>query len=222
MARRRKATPSSSEARFEASRIQAARRRGYTNREIADAFGINERTVRKIISGETSGKRIYREKIAPTRNVGPEAQNLSIVRLDLVIGKDAQGHDVVRSVNAKTPLIGGRTPTPFDVLIMPDLAAVADAEALRLKRQYAGGRIKETFGSENDRCERRGCGHVRGDHDEESETEDFETGECHEPPEGHCPAFVEPSTRIASIRPIVRRDASKRLVTITRTFGAAL
>lgn len=171
---RRKAGATSEEGRFEASRIQAARRRGYTNREIASAFGINERTVRKIVSGETSGKRIYREKIAPTRNVAPEARNLSIVRLDLVIGTDDAGNPVVRTVNAKTPLIAGRTPTPFDVFLLPDLGAVAQAEMQRLQNRYAG-------------------------------TQDV----------------AHPASRvsISSVRPIVKRDPRKRLVTIRGTYA---
>lgn len=164
---RRRAAATSPEGRFEASRIQDARRRGYTNREIASAFGINERTVRKIVSGETSGKRIYAEKVAPSR--APGKQNLSIVRLDLVIGKDAAGEDVVRTVNAKTPLVRGRTPTPFDAFLIPDLVAVAAVETDRLQRQYAGSVVVVNYA---------GAG------------------------------------RIASIRPIERRDAHKRLVTI--------
>lgn len=174
MARRRKASATSAEGRFEASRIQAARRRGYTNREIASAFGINERTVRKIVSGETSGKRIYAEKIAPTRNVAPEAQNLSIVRLDLVIGHDERGNEIIRTVNAKTPLIGGRTPTPFDVFLLPDLGAVAQSEMVRLQNRYQGSAD-----------------------------------------------VAHPASRvsISSIRPIVRRDARKRLVTIRGMYA---
>jgi transcriptional regulator with XRE-family HTH domain len=132
---RRRSGATTPEARFEASRIQDARRRGYTNREIAQQFGINERTVRKIVSGETSGRRIYREKIAPARR---ETGSPSIVRLDLVVGIDDQGNEIIRTVNAKTPLINGRTPTPFDAFRLPDLATVARNETARLLRQYAG------------------------------------------------------------------------------------
>lgn len=128
---RRKSSASTTEGRFIASRVQDARRRGYTNREIAAAFDINERTVRKIVAGETSGKRTYRERVTPS-----EAPNASIVRLDLVVGLDAQGNEIIRTVNAKTPLVRGRTPTPFDVFRLPNMQAVADAEGKRLARQY--------------------------------------------------------------------------------------
>jgi hypothetical protein len=165
---RRHSEQRSSEGRFIASRIQDARRRGATNQQIADAFGINERTVRKIVSGETSGRKLYREHVAPTTRVAPESQNLSIVRLDLVLGKDANGDDIVRTVNARTPLIGGKTPTPFDVFRLPNMETVARAEWQRLQNRYAGAIT-----------------------------------------------IVSPGFRISSIRPIVRRDPTKRLVTIT-------
>lgn len=174
---RRKAAPSSDEGRFLASRIQDARRKGYSNKIIADSFGINERTVRKIISGETSGKRLYSEHVAPSRGPLPGGASPSIVRLDLVIGKK-DGKDVVRTVNAKTTLINGKTPTPFDVLRMPALSAIAAQEIERMKRQYTGKDIVED--------------------DEIDEDSD-----------------IDERPRIASIRPIIRRDASKRLVTIT-------
>jgi len=171
----RKAQSSSDEGRFLASRIQDARRKGYSNRIIADSFGINERTVRKIVSGETSGKRLYAQHVAPSRAY---TQNLSIVRLDLAIGKDAQGNDVIRSVNAKTTLVNGKTPTPFDVLRMPSLNAIAMAEADRMRRQYGGTNVLEPL-------------------------DDEELDEM----AGRAP-------RITAIRPIRRRDPSKRMVVI--------
>lgn len=139
MARRpKKATPrETEESRFLASRIQDAKRRGYTNREIGEAFGINERTVRKIRSGESSGTRTYRQRIEKA----PRSASPSIVRMDLRIGTDTDGNPVVRTVNAKVPALtsarGRRVaPTPFDVFRLPNLAAVAFAEGRRLQRNY--------------------------------------------------------------------------------------
>lgn len=141
---RRKARATTDEGRFIASRIQDARRRGYSTKIIADSYGINERTVRKILSGETSGRRLYAQHIAPTRDIPFRAgTSPNIVRLDVVIGQDARGKDVVRTVNAKVDLVNGRTPTPFDVLRMPNLALVAQAEADRMRRQYVGMAVIE-------------------------------------------------------------------------------
>lgn len=176
MARRpRKATPRDAhESRYLASRIQDARRRGYSNRIIADSFGINERTVRKIISGETSGRLIYRRHIEPV----PKQANKSIVRVDLEIGKDQRGDPVVRTINAKVPTLPTRsgeraTPTPFDVFRLPNLQEIANAEGRRMAREYSS----------------------------------LLTGLNVNDPSGNI--------RISTIRPIVRRDASKTLYTVT-------
>lgn len=181
MARPRRATPKdNAEARYIASRIQDAKRRTnpatgkrYTDKEIGAAFGINERTVRKIRSGETSGTRIYKSKIEKA----PDKASPSIVRLDLEIGTDVNGNPVVRTVNAKVPALtsakGKRVaPTPFDVFRLPDLSSVATAEGKRLQNQYAG-----SLG-------------IR--------------------PNG--------APRISTIRPILRRNPSTRLVTITGSY----
>lgn len=135
---RRKATPQDrAESRFIASRIQDARRRGATNRQIAEAFGMNERTVRKIVAGETPGTRIYKSKIeAPRPKASP-----SIVRIDIQIGEESNGDPVIRTINAKVPALptakGVRAaPTPFDVFRLPNLEAVAVAEGQRMQRNY--------------------------------------------------------------------------------------
>lgn len=139
MARRRRASPrDADESRYLASRIQDARRRGYSTQVIADSFGMNERTVRKILSGETSGSRIYKRHVEP---VAPKASP-SIVRVDVNIGTDASGDPVVRTINAKVPTLptakGARgAPTPFDVFRLPNLQQVAIAEGKRMQREYA-------------------------------------------------------------------------------------
>lgn len=140
MARRRPkpATPADRpESRELAARIQDAKRRGYTNKQIGEAFGMNERTVRRIRSGETPGTRIYKERV----QAAPRGSSPSIVRMDLLMGVDENGNEVVRTVNAKVPAMRTakgmrRAPTPFDVFRLPDLASVATAEAKRLGREY--------------------------------------------------------------------------------------
>lgn len=204
---RRRSTQKSDEGRFIAARIQNARRQGRTNAEIADAFGINERTVRKLVSGETSGKRLYKEHVAPTRRV--DVRNKSIVRLDLVIGEDEQGNEIIRTVNAKTPLVNGQTPTPFDIFQLPDLQNVAQAEAARMIAQYAGAISPQTL------CRRRYCRHMIVDHEYDPAEEGI--GACLL---CRCPEYVEPRVRVASVRPIVRRNPAKRLVTIVGTIRA--
>jgi hypothetical protein len=143
MARRRahaRSRQETSEGRFLAARIQDARRRGATNREIADAFGINERTVRKIVSGESTGRGTFRRLVEPTQRAAQGSPNPSIVRVDLQVTY-ADGTTETRSVNARVPTIrtarGDRvTPTPADVFRLPGAIEAATAEADRLARQY--------------------------------------------------------------------------------------
>jgi hypothetical protein len=133
------------EGRFIASRITDARRRGATNADIARAFGINERTVRKIIAGETSGTATFERIAGKPRKAAETAVerggNPSIVRVDIKLGVDSDGKDIVRTVNARVPTVrtlSGRmvTPTPADVFRIPKLAALISAEIERLERQY--------------------------------------------------------------------------------------
>jgi hypothetical protein len=141
----RRARATTTEGRFLASRIQDAHRRGATNAEIGRAFGINERTVRKIRSGETTGKRTFERLTAPSREAAEKGMergaNPSIVRVDIKLGKDANGNDIVRTVNARIPTItnrlGQRTmATPADVFRIPRLEALIAREIDRLERQY--------------------------------------------------------------------------------------
>lgn len=140
MTRPRRARATTTEGRFLAARIQDAHRRGATNAEIAQAFGINERTVRKIRSGETSGKRTFATLVEPSLRAqgGP---NPSIVRVDIKIGEDANGEDVIRTVNARIPTVVTRdgrriAATPADVFRVPGLASLIEAERRRLMVQY--------------------------------------------------------------------------------------
>ncbi len=125
MARAKRSHATTTEGRFLASRIQDAHRRGHTNAEIARAYGINERTVRKIRSGETSGTRTFGRLVEPTRRaeIVPGASP-SIVRVDI---KLPNGN--VRTVNARIPTLRDRSgtpvaPTPADVFRVPKLATL--------------------------------------------------------------------------------------------------
>ena len=148
---RTRSAPASKEARVEAAAIQQARRAGMTNREIADRLGINERTVRKIVAGETSGKRIYRARVVESTE---RAASPNVFRADVRIGFDENGNEMIRSVNVKLPDVQGpkgkRAPTFFDILKLPDLSTVAKAEATKMRNRYGefvaradvGARIK--------------------------------------------------------------------------------
>lgn len=149
MAQRRfrtRSTAATSEAREIASRIQLARRHGATNAQIARAFGINERTVRKIVAGETPGTRIYRER-TETAHV---RQSPNVFKVDILIGYDENGDPVIKSQNVLLPNIRNRRgelvpPNAFDALRYPDLYAVAHAEAVRMARQYGKQVEREDF-----------------------------------------------------------------------------
>jgi hypothetical protein len=151
MARRplRKATPQDrDESRYIASRIQDASRKGHTQKEIGKAFGMDERTVRKVLRGETPGTRIYKSKVSTP----PPKASPSIVRVDLEIKPDSNGrapndpryNGEVRTINARVPALpaakGVRTaPTPFDVFRLPNMEAVALAEGKRMQNIYQIG-----------------------------------------------------------------------------------
>lgn len=140
MARRRRSTATTDEGRFIASRIQDARRRGATNQEIADAFGIHERTVRKIVSGETPATRTFKRKMAPPSR---PISTPNVFRADIEL---APGE--VRTVNVKVPDLptrqGRQAPTPFDVFRVPSLESVVAREERSMAIRYgfvgAGGR----------------------------------------------------------------------------------
>lgn len=134
----RKSTPKPT-ARDLALAVRQGERQGKTQREIGAALGINERTVRKIKSGETSGtrttERLRRRPLRP--GATPNAMNA-----EFVMGYDANGQPVLASANiivtdVRTRHGTRRAPTALDVFRMPNLANVADAERKRMMRQYA-------------------------------------------------------------------------------------
>jgi hypothetical protein len=207
---RRRAAPSTPEARVEAAAIQQARRRGLTNRDIAQRLGINERTVRKIVAGETPGTRIYREKVtSQTSKDRPASPN--IFRADLRIGQDAEGGDVVRTINVKLPDVPGargrRAPNFFDVLRLPDLQGIANAEAMAMQQRYATAILPPD-------CERTYCGHSIEDHGDPN-AKDAELRGCVECP---CPRFRYETT-VLSLRPIVKRNPAKILHTVRGSYA---
>jgi hypothetical protein len=119
--------------------IRQGERAGKTQREIAAALGINERTVRKVKSGQTSGtrttERLRRRPLRP--GATPNAMNA-----EFPMGYDANGNQITASANiivtdVRTRHGTRRAPTALDVFRMPNLAAVADAERQRMMRQYA-------------------------------------------------------------------------------------
>jgi hypothetical protein len=129
---RRHSAATTPEGRFEASRIQDARRRGYTNKQIATAWGINERTVRKIVAGETPGTRIYKERVE-TRQ---PRSSPNVFRADILV---ADGE--VRTINVRLPDYTNAkgqkvAPTAFDIFRYPDLDKVAMAEAKIMQQRY--------------------------------------------------------------------------------------
>lgn len=203
MARAKRSHATTTEGRFLAARIQDAHRRGYTNAEIARAYGINERTVRKIRSGETSGRRTFGRLVEPTRDVAPGASP-SIVRVDIRLSDGR-----VRSVNARIPTIRNArgqavAATPADIFRMPKLQTLIQAEARRLETLYALREQDED--DETVYCARSYCGHEDVDHEPTARG----AGHCEL---CRCPKFLDPSfgTSVLAFRPIVRRQAPLRI-----------
>lgn len=133
---RRHAAATTPEGRYIASRIQDARRRGATNRQIGDAFGINERTVRKIVAGETPGTKIFAARMPKTKR---PVSSPNIIRANVTL-VDNDGNEIPRSVILKAPDLPGakgRTaPTPFDIFRIPAMRQVAQREAEAMARRY--------------------------------------------------------------------------------------
>lgn len=138
MARRRRSQPATPEARDIALSIRQGERLGLTQREIAETLGINERTVRKIKAGETSGTRTYaRVQRMPK---GPR-QETGLFNAEFVVGRTASGEDVIASTNVTIPQLrtatgGMRAATPLDVFRVRGLAAVVAAERAAMIRRY--------------------------------------------------------------------------------------
>lgn len=65
------------------------------------------------------------------------------MRVDIKLGTDADGNDVVRTVNARIPTLPDRSgkrvaATPADVFRVPRLDTLIAREIERLERQYGG------------------------------------------------------------------------------------
>lgn len=198
-----RARATTTEGRFLASRIQDAKRRGATNAQIARAFGINERTVRKIRSGESSGTRTFGKLVEPTRGARvAQGANPSIVRVDIRLS-----NGMIRTVNARVPTIldrrGNRvTPTPADLFRIPKLETLIDAEIKRLEQHYG------LTGAEIDpdaECERSYCHHPASAHVQVFGTLD-ECTRC------RCPRYrLDREARVVSFRPIALRRKPLRI-----------
>ena len=132
MARARKRSGATSqEGRYIASRIQDARRRGATNKEIATAYNINERTVRKIVAGETPGTKIYRERTTTTGKRGSP----NVFTVDIQISEDEVRSKNVILPSRRKPNGDWLDPTVFDMFRFPDLEQVAVEEARAMQRR---------------------------------------------------------------------------------------
>lgn len=139
MARRKRSAPATPAARDLALTIRQGERLGLTQREIADTLGINERTVRKIKSGQTSGTRT-RARIMHTPK-GPR-QESGLFNAEFVIGYTASGEEVIGSRNVTIPNLRTatgetRAPTPLDVFRVRGLATVVAKERLAQAMRYA-------------------------------------------------------------------------------------
>lgn len=134
MARRRSAQ-TAVEGRYIAARILDAKRRGYTNKIIADSFGINERTVRKIVSGETSGRRTYARQVTDVHTA-----SRNVVNVKILLGYDNSNQPIIKSTNiiARARDRSGNlvAPTPFDVLRLNALQDVAQIEGDLMQQRY--------------------------------------------------------------------------------------
>lgn len=178
---RRKSSATTPEGRLIASRIQDARRRGLTNKEIGTSFGINERTVRKIVAGETPGTRIYKEKAQPNK----QRASTNAFTVDIEIAKgEVRSKNVILPdyTNAKGQRVA---PTPFDVFRYPNLDEVAEREAENMRQRY-----------QLDNCQRSYCGHSEDDHEGSENGTKYPCTLC------ECPDFVEFNPVIVALRPV--------------------
>lgn len=142
MARRRRSTPATVQARDIATTIRQGERRGLTQREIAATLGINERTVRKIKAGETSGTRTHERLTHRPRRPGatPNAFNA-----EFIVGYDANNEPVYASANiiiadVRTRTGERRAPTGLDVFRV-NIDAVVQRERAAMARRYDTQRL---------------------------------------------------------------------------------
>lgn len=135
---RRKATPSTQQGRDLARSIREGQRQRLTQKEIAATLGINERTVRKILSGETPGTRTHKRLTAT-----PKARRAErgLFNAEYVIGYDADGNAIIGSTNVNIGQIRGadgsmRDPTALDVFRIRRLASTIAQERAGLAQRY--------------------------------------------------------------------------------------
>lgn len=137
MARRRKSTPTTPQARDIALSIRQGERAGLTQREIGATLGINERTVRKIKEGQTSGTRTF-ARVTKEPKIRAET---GLFNAEFVIGYDTAGNPIVGSRNVTVPVIRDRfgkpkAATALDVFRIRGLATLAAQERAALARRY--------------------------------------------------------------------------------------
>lgn len=126
-------------ARDLATTIRQGERAGMTQRQIAAVLGINERTVRKIKSGQTSGTKTYARL---TRRPKKPAATPNAFQASFVVGYDKDGQPIIGSANliiadVRTRTGERRAPTALDVFRVPGLAGVIEQERARMVARYA-------------------------------------------------------------------------------------
>lgn len=204
MARRRKSQPTTVQARDLALSIRQGERAGLKQKEIAAVLGINERTVRKIKSGQTSGRKTYRRLTTTPRGARatPNAFNA-----EFVVGYDSDGNPIIGSANIIVADVTTRTgerraPTPLDVFRVQGLADVAARERAAMARRY------NVEAMQADLCTRSYCRHEPTAHTPDAEESCML---C------RCPHYKEPqwAVRLRSIG-TMRKPAAAILHTGTR------
>lgn len=139
MARRKRSAPATSQGRDIARAIAEGKRQGLTNRQIGATLGINERTVRKIRAGETSGTKTYARL---TRKPQTFRAEKGLFNAEYVIGYDGSGQPIIGSTNVSIGQIRTlsgdyRDPTALDVFRVRRLAATIARERAQQARSYA-------------------------------------------------------------------------------------
>lgn len=139
MARKRTSRATTPEGRDLARAIRQGERAKLSQREIAAVLGINERTVRKIKSGQTPGTLIYKRLTREPKGSGV----VGAFSASFTIGYDANGQPIIGSANlivadVRTKEGGRRAPTALDVFAIPNLGNVIEGERARLASRYAG------------------------------------------------------------------------------------
>jgi predicted transcriptional regulator len=146
---RKASHPATPQGREIARTIREGERAGLTQREIATTLGTNERTLRRIKSGETSGTRTYSRLTASPKR--PRSQP-GLFNAEFVVGYTVSGEPVIASHNVTVPQLRTRTgelrnPTPLDVFRVRGLAATIAAERAAQARRY--GNVDRVAGADS-------------------------------------------------------------------------